>query len=99
LQRIKKTTPDVVKADGEDPIFEAGDSVKISVRFELYPRQARLGGGRRRVLLRQQRTRRASDEAPEPNAITIAIAIPLSECGSGYGGSPDDSLRTEVFEN
>ena len=95
----------IVKAMGEEPIFEVGDSIRISVRYPV---------GHYRVP-RYIRGKRGSIEAViEPAAVNneeegfgknaglkghyYRVAIPLTELWPGYEGSRRDGLRIEVFE-
>ncbi len=96
----------VVKASGEEPIFQAGDRVIISSRFP---------GGHYRVP-RYIRGKHCVIEAViEPCGVNneeeafgrnagqkrhyYRVAIPLSEVWPGYMGSASDGLRIEIFES
>jgi nitrile hydratase subunit beta len=97
--------PDIVLADGESPIFAAGDHIKVGVRFPI---------GHFRVPNYIRGKRGAVEAVIEPPAINneeegfgrnagakrhyYRIAIPLTELWPGYAGSPKDGLRIEVFE-
>lgn len=96
---------EVVKAQGEEPVFKAGDAVRISVRFPI---------GHFRVPTYIRGKRGWIESAIEPPAINneeegygrnagnkrhyYRVAIPLKELWPHYGGSDNDSLRIEVFE-
>ncbi len=95
----------IVKATGEEPIFKAGDVVRISMRFPI---------GHFRVPNYIRGKRGVVESVIEPAAINneeegygrnagkkshyYRIAIPLSEIWDGYQGAPNDGLRIEVFE-
>jgi len=100
-----KPLPNIVKADGEEPLFRAGDHVKLSQRAPI---------GHFRVP-NYIRGKRATVEAViEPAAINneeegfgrnagskrhyYRIAIPLTQLWPRYAGSANDGLRIEVFE-
>ncbi|MEP7037685.1 MAG: SH3-like domain-containing protein [Acidobacteriota bacterium] len=111
IESTKKTTNDrkvwsgIVKATGEEPIFKAGDEVRISMRFPI---------GHFRVPNYIRGKRGVVEAVIEPVAINneeegygrnagakrhyYRIAIPLTEVWDGYAGSPNDGLRIEVFE-
>lgn len=96
---------EVVKAQGEEPVFKAGDVVTISVRFPV---------GHFRVPNYIRGKRGWIESVIEPPAINneeegygrnagskrhyYRVAIPLKELWPHYGGSHNDSLRIEVFE-
>jgi nitrile hydratase len=95
----------IVKAKGEEPIFRAGDRVRISLRCPI---------GHFRVPNYIRGKRGIVETVIEPAAINneeegygrnaglkrhyYRIAIPLFEVWEGYAGSPNDGLRIEVFE-
>jgi nitrile hydratase len=96
---------DIVKATGEEPIFKAGERVRISMRFPI---------GHFRVPNYIRGKRGVVEAVIEPAAVNneeegygrnagkkrhyYRIAIPLSEVWEGYAGSLNDNLRIEVFE-
>lgn len=96
---------EVMKAPGEEPVFNAVDAVRISVRFPI---------GHFRVPTYIRSKRGWIESAIEPPAINneeeghvrnagnkrhyYRVAIPLKELWPHYGGSDNDSLRIEVFE-
>jgi hypothetical protein len=98
--------PGVVKADGEDPRFHAGDRVAISVRFPI---------GHYRVPLYIRGKIAVVEAVIEPPALNneeegfgrnagmkrhyYRLAIPLAESWPGYAGSANDGLRIEVSES
>ena len=95
----------IVKATGEEPIFKAGERVRISMRFPI---------GHFRVPNYIRGKRGVVEAVIEPAAVNneeegygrnagkkrhyYRIAIPLSEVWEGYAGSLNDNLRIEVFE-
>jgi nitrile hydratase len=96
----------VIPAEGEEPMFAAGDNVVISHRFPI---------GHFRVP-NYIRGKKATVEAViHPPAVDneeeafgrnagnkrhyYRIAIPLTELWPGYAGSRRDGLRIEVFES
>ncbi len=98
--------PRAVKAEGEEPLFQAGDQVMISVRFPV---------GHYRVPQYVRGTRAVVEAVIPTSAINneeegfgrnagmkrhyYRVAIPLTDLWPGYGGSAADGLRIEVFEN
>jgi nitrile hydratase len=97
--------PNIVKFTGEDPLFKAGDSVRISVRFPVghyrVPRYIRGKNATVEAVIRP----RAVNNEEEGFGLNAGIkryyyrvAIPLSDLWPGYAGSPHDNLRIEVFE-
>ena len=102
---VSTTRVEVVKAQGEEPVFKAGDAVTISVRFPI---------GHFRVPNYIRGKRGWIESVIEPPAINneeegygrnagnkrhyYRVAIPLRELWPQYGGSDNDSLRIEVFE-
>jgi nitrile hydratase subunit beta len=97
--------PVIVKVAGEDPLFSAGEDVRILTRRPI---------GHFRVP-NYVRGKRGSIEAViHPAAINnedegfgrnvgekrhyYRISIPMTELWTNYAGSPKDTLRIEVFE-
>jgi nitrile hydratase subunit beta len=95
----------IVKATGEEAIFQVGDAVRISVRYPIgHYRVPRYIRGKRGIV----------EAVMEPAAINneeegfgrnagaalhyYRIAISLTELWAGYTGSPSDGLRIEIFE-
>ncbi len=105
MQKRSRDVADIVKAEGEEPIFSAGDEVKISMRFPV---------GHFRVPNYIRGKNGIVEAVIEPTAINneeegfgrnagsklhyYRIAIPLTELWPNYAGSPRDGLRIEVFE-
>jgi nitrile hydratase len=95
----------IVLALGEAPIFAAGDRVRVSMRFPV---------GHYRVPLYVRGKSAVVEAVMEPANLDneeegfgrnagsklhyYRVAIPLTELWPGYGGSPRDSLRIEIFE-
>ncbi len=95
----------IVKAIGEEPIFKAGDRVRISMRFPIgHFRVPNYIRGKRGIVetVIEPATINNEEEGYGRNAGKkrhyYRIAIPLHELWNGYAGSPDDNLRIEVFE-
>jgi hypothetical protein len=97
--------PNIVKAEGEEPLFKAGDDVKIAMRFPIghfrVPNYIRGKRGRVEAVI-EPRAINNEDEGFGRNAGEkrhyYRIAIPLTELWPKYAGSPTDGLRIEVFE-
>jgi nitrile hydratase subunit beta len=94
-----------VLAAGEQPVFSAGDSVRISVRYPIghyrVPRYIRGKTGKVESVI----TPRAVNNEEEGFGRNAGgkrhyyrIAIALTELWPGYIGSSKDGLRIEVFE-
>jgi len=95
----------VVHAAGEEPIFKAGDFVRVSVRYPVghYRVPTYIRGKRGRVeAVIEPRAVNNEEEGFGRNAGLkrhyCRIAIPLTELWPKYSGSADDGLRIEVFE-
>ena len=101
----QRKLPNIVKADGEEPLFKAGDTVKISVRFPLghyrVPTFIRGKCGSVESVIPRASVNN-EDEAFGHNAggrrHYYRLAFPLTELFPKYAGPPHDSLRIEVFE-
>ena len=95
----------IVKAEGEEPLFKAGDPVKIAMRFPIghfrVPNYIRGKHGRVEAVIEPPAVNN-EDEGFGRNAGVkrhyYRIAIPLTELWPNYAGSPNDGLRIEVFE-
>lgn len=95
----------VVKGAGEEPIFQAGDSVRISRRFPIghfrVPNYIRGKVGLVEAVMEPKQLNN-EEEGFGRNAGNkrhyYRIAIPLAELWPNYAGSVSDSLRIEVFE-
>jgi hypothetical protein len=104
--RALRPLPRVVKAEGEDPLFRAGDAVSIAMRFPT---------GHYRVPIYVRGKHAVVEAVVEPPAIDnedegfgrnagirrhyYRLAIPLTELWPNYAGSGADGLRIEVFES
>ena len=94
-----------VKSFGDQPAYEAGDSVKISIRYPVaHYRVPRYIRGKQAVI--ESFIGRAlvnnEEEGFGRNAGSLGyyyrVVIALNELWPGYAGSPRDNLRIEVFE-
>jgi len=105
LGRALKPLPNIVHEAGEEPLFKAGDDVKISMRFPVghyrTPTYIRGKHGRVEAVIEP----RAVNNEAEGFGRNVGkklhyyrIAIPLTELWTGYAGSKNDGLRIEVFE-
>ena len=96
---------EVVKAQGEEPVFKAGDAVRISVRFPIghfrVPTYIRGRLGRIECVIEPPAINN-EEEGYGRNAGNkghyYRVVIPLKELWPQYGGSENDNLRIEVFE-
>ncbi len=105
LQVEARTPLPLVKALGEEPTFKPGDRVRISIRWPV-------GHYRVPIYIRGKEAQVESviaspainneEEGFGRNAGTkrhyYRLAIPLAALWPDYSGSPNDSLRIEVFE-
>jgi len=105
LGRALKPLPNVVKAEGAEPLFKTGDEIKISMRFPIgHFRTPNYIRGKRGLIeaVIEPPAINNEDEGFGRNAGVkrhyYRIAIPLSELWPGYAGSRNDGLRIEVFE-
>ena len=97
--------PDVILAEGEAPMFKAGDRVRVAVRYPV---------GHYRVPLYVRGMQATVEAIIEPRAVNneeeafgrnagvrrhyYRIAVPLHALWTDYSGSPADGLRIEVYE-
>jgi nitrile hydratase subunit beta len=97
--------PNIVHADGEEPLFKVGDDVTIALRFPIghyrVPTYIRGKHGRVEAVIEPP----AVDDDAEGFGRNAGLkrhyyrlAIPLTELWPNYTGSPQDGLRIEVFE-
>ena len=99
------TSPGIVKDEGEDPIFRAGDSVTISVRYPVghYRVPLYIRGKKAQVEEILAAGIDNEEEAFGRNAGLkrhyYRISIALTELWPGYAGPGSDALRIEVYEN
>jgi nitrile hydratase len=102
---VSKTLPGIVNPEGEEPLFKAGDAVKVCVRFPLghyrVPTFIRGKQGTVEAVIPWPAVNN-EDEGFGRNAGDkrhyYRIAIPLTEIWPKYAGSPNDGFRIEVFE-
>jgi hypothetical protein len=99
-------TPQAVKAEGEEPAFQAGEQVMISVRFPVgHYRVPQYIRGKRAVIEAVIKTSGVNNEEEGfgrnagQKRHYYRVAIPLTDLWPGYNGSAFDGLRIEVFEN
>ncbi len=98
--------PHIVKAFGEDPVFKAGDRVRIADRVPIghyrVPRYLRKKLGWVETVIEPTFVDN-EEEGYGRNAGSrrhyYRIAFPMTELWSDYSGSPKDGLRIEVFES
>jgi nitrile hydratase len=95
----------VVKPEGAEPIFKAGDSVRISKRFPIghfrVPNYIRGKSGVVESVIKPAAVNNEEEgfgRNAGPKRHYYRIAIPLTELWPKYAGSVDDGLRIEVFE-
>ena len=95
----------IVCADGEIPIFKAGDEVSVSMRFPIghfrVPNYVRGKKGVIEAVIVPPAINN-EEEGYGRNAGNkrhyYRVAIPLTELWQGYAGSANDTLHIEVFE-
>jgi nitrile hydratase len=101
----EKPLTGIVKAQGEEPVFKAGDRVRVLTLSPV---------GHYRVPISIRGKHASVEAAIHPVGIDneeegfgrnaglkghyYRIAIPLPDVWPGYAGSPKDGLRIEVFE-
>jgi len=97
--------PEIVTADGEKPVFKAGDTVFISTRYPVgHYRVPRYIRGKRCVIeaVIEPCGLNNEEEGFGRNAGQkrhyYRVAIPLADLWPGYAGSAADGLRIEVYE-
>ena len=97
--------PNIVKAEGEEPLFKVGDEIKIAKRSPIghfrVPKYVRGKRGRVEAVVKPPAVNN-EDEGFGRNAGEkrhyYRIAIPLNELWPNYAGPSHDGLRIEVFE-
>ena len=105
MSEASKPSLHTVKSFGEQPIYKAGDPIKISVRYPVahyrVPRYVRGKRGTVESIIERALVNN-EEEGFGRNAGALGyyyrVAIPLTELWPGYAGSPKDNLRIEVFE-
>ena len=95
----------VVKPEGTEPIFKAGDSVRILRRFPIghfrVPNYIRGKSGVVESVIEPPALNNEEEgfgRNAGPKRHYYRIAIPLAELWPAYTGSANDGLRVEVFE-
>ena len=98
-------TANIVKATDEEPIFQVGDAIRVSVRYPVgHYRVPRFIRGKRGVveMIILPRAVNNEEEGFGRNAgmkgYYYRVAIPLTEVWPNYLGSSEDGLRIEIFE-
>jgi nitrile hydratase subunit beta len=100
-----KPSTHIVKAFGEQPRFNPGDTIKISVHYPVaHYRVPTYVRGKRGVveMVIDRALVNNEEEGFGRNVGSLGyyyrVAIPLTELWPGYAGSTKDGLRIEVFE-
>jgi nitrile hydratase len=96
----------IVTALGEEPVFKAGDQIRIADRMPIghyrVPRYLRKKLGRVESVIEPAFVDN-EEEGYGRNAGSrrhyYRIAFPMTELWPDYSGSPKDGLRIEVFES
>jgi hypothetical protein len=95
----------IVKATGEEPMFKAGDSVKVMMRYPVgHYRVPTFVRGKRGTVETLIKTAGINNEEEGfgRNAglkgYYYRVAIPMTELWPDYIGSAQDGLRIEIFE-
>lgn len=97
--------PGIVKDEGDDPLFGAGDEVRISVRYPVGHYRVPLYIRGKKALVEDVLPAGIDneDEAFGRNAGLkrhyYRVSIPLTELWPEYTGSRQDALRIEVYES
>jgi nitrile hydratase subunit beta len=103
---LRAPFPGILKDDGADPIFRAGDRVTISMRFPVghYRVPQYIRG--KKALVEDVLAPPAVDNEEEGYGRNAGlkrhyyrVSISLAELWPGYTGSHNDALRIEVYEN
>jgi hypothetical protein len=97
--------PNIVKAEGEEPLFRKGDTVRIANRSPIghfrAPNYIRGKRGRVELVVKRPAVNN-EDEGFGRNAGQkrhyYRVAIPMSELWVDYKGPSHDGLGIEVFE-
>jgi nitrile hydratase len=106
VNRISGSMPLLVTAFGEEPIFKAGDSIRIADRSPIghyrVPRYLRKKLGRIETVIKPAFVDN-EEEGFGRNAGSrrhyYRVSFPMTELWPDYAGSPKDGLRIEVFES
>ena len=97
--------PGILKDQGDDPAFRAGDQVRISVRYPVGHYRAPLYIRGKRALVEEVLPVGIDNEAEAfgKNAGLkrhyYRVSIPLTELWPEYAGPRQDVLRVEVYES
>jgi nitrile hydratase subunit beta len=105
-ERPSRNVSNIVKALGEQPIFKAGDEIRVADRAPIghyrVPRYLRKKLGRVEKVIEPTRVDN-EEEGYGRNAGSrryyYRIAFLMKELWPDYAGSPKDGLRIEVFES
>jgi nitrile hydratase subunit beta len=105
VELTSKPLTNVVKAEGEEPLFNPGDEIKIAKRSPIghfrVPNYVRGKRGRVEAVIKPPAVNN-EDEGFGRNAGAkrhyYRIAIPLNELWPSYTGPSHDGLRIEVYE-
>ena len=100
-----KPLPNIVHADGEEPLFKVGGDVKIALRFPIghyrVPTYIRGKHGRVEAVIEPPAVNNEEEGFGRNAGLKrhyYRLAIPLTQLWPNYTGSPQDGLRIEVFE-
>ena len=95
----------IVKATGEEPVFKAGQAVKVSVRYPIgHYRVPQFVRGKHATVEMVIRPAAINNEEEGfgrnagMKSYYYRVAIPLSELWDNYPGPVHDALRIEIFE-
>ena len=104
-RRERPITVDIVKAEGEEPLFREGDAVQIAKRSPIaHFRTPNYVRGKRGSVERVIKPRAVDNEEEGfgrnagQKRHYYRIAIPMTELWADYKGPSQDALRIEVFE-
>ena len=105
LGRPLKPLPNIVHAEGEEPLFKAGDDVKIAMRFPIghyrVPTYIRGKHGRVEAVIEPPAVDNEEEGFGRNAGLKrhyYRLVFPLTELWPEYAASPHDELRIEVFE-
>ena len=100
------SSPRIVRADGESPIFVVGDPVRVAMRFPIghYRTPTYIRGKRGAVVaIIEPRAVNNEEEGYGRNAggkrHYYRISLPMTELWPFYQKPSEDSLLIEVFES
>jgi nitrile hydratase subunit beta len=103
--KVKNPMSNIVKTEGEEPLFREGEMVQIAKRSPIghfrVPNYIRGKRGRVEAVIKPPAINN-EDEGFGRNAGSkryyYRISIPMTELWANYKGSTSDGLRIEVFE-